>query len=434
MSEFKFYIRFGVHKDRDVIRELNSSIDGICVPAHIFSYSPEPTIYAALTINKSYFIDPMTYIYSDQDIEDYVVEEKENGRQFKPSIKKLTEDYGLGQLFKERDFKRLAPEDLTEEIIQSWADKSIDLQCNKLKNQKESTLKRYEDLLKEIGEESLIKDIEKAELPLFLLPPYFYFKDSQDPWLDINFRFFSLIREKKPNMEVVPLLLTSATTVDDSLIEKLKSNNISKIFLWLDDLDEKDSPDKGGSHAVKLDKFVAFVQKAKEKEIQVTNLYGSYFSMLLSKIGLAGMCNGIFYGENKSRKSKVGGGPQARYYIRALHEFYTLEPATLILSDPRGNDLLDKESVKCMQLINGDPKNIFLFDSDHSLAQRHFIFSRSKELEDVKSKSLEELAKNLHDIYSQYSLVVEKYSRNKSPRHLEHWYDVLSKLVQKDTI
>ena len=51
MSDFKFFIRFGVHKDRDVIKELMGSIDGVCVPAHMFSYSPEATVYAALRMN-----------------------------------------------------------------------------------------------------------------------------------------------------------------------------------------------------------------------------------------------------------------------------------------------------------------------------------------------------------------------------------------------
>jgi len=117
----------------------------------------------------------------------------------------------------------------------------------------------------------------------------------------------------------------------------------------------------------------------------------SYFSVLLNKIGLQGICNGIFYGEYKSKRAQIGGGPSARYYIRELHDFYSISIATkILLQHP---NLLDKDCKKCMDLINNDTNNIILFDKDHSLAQRHFIYSREVEIQENKTKDLNALLK-----------------------------------------
>ena len=422
MSDFKFFIRFGVHKDRDVIKELMGSIDGVCVPAHIFSYSPEPTVYAALTMNKNYFIDPMTYLYSDQDIEDYVTTEEEGGRQFKPSVRKLTTDYQLLDFFKQRDFKKLEAVDMTENMIDEWVARNLFVQLEKIKENKESTIKRYTKILQDMGLE--FPPVVASNEPTFIVPPYFHFSSVSDPWFDINIQFAKRTREKQPNDSIFPIVLTNSGSRNKDLIIRYKNEGFKMLLVWVDDLNEKEVGGNG-TQIGKLISFANFIGMANEEGVKIINLYGSYYSVLLGKIGLGGMCNGIFYGEYKSRKSKVGGGPQSRYYVRKLHDFIGLVPAISLLQDKKGSELLDTETPECMKLINGNPKNIFLFDSDHSLAQRHFVFSRRKELKNASIKTLHELLVEIDHVVKEYTEVVSKASGTKKLDYLVSWRDAL---------
>ena len=46
ISNLKFLIRFGVHRDRETIKDLEGSISGVVIPAHILCYSTNATIAA----------------------------------------------------------------------------------------------------------------------------------------------------------------------------------------------------------------------------------------------------------------------------------------------------------------------------------------------------------------------------------------------------
>src|SRR5687768_13595111 len=118
MNTFDFFIRFGVHKDREVIKSLRDSISGIIIPAHILCYSTNATIAAISYIRRGFFIDPMTFVYASPDIRDYVVQDKTTHRdKFKPSIAKLTDHYGLTTIFENNQYRPLRPQDLQAENV-----------------------------------------------------------------------------------------------------------------------------------------------------------------------------------------------------------------------------------------------------------------------------------------------------------------------------
>ena len=55
--------------------------------------------------------------------------------------------------------------------------------------------------------------------------------------------------------------------------------------------------------------------------LKVFNLHGGYFSLALSKFGLAGISHGIGYGEQKDVVPVIGQAiPTVRYYLPALHK------------------------------------------------------------------------------------------------------------------
>ncbi|EKD24132.1 MAG: hypothetical protein ACD_81C00100G0008 [uncultured bacterium] len=416
-----FFIRFGVHRDREVIKELRGLISGIFIPAHILSYSSNPTIMAAEYINKGYYIDPMTYIYALNNIADYVVPDKKTGEsKFKPSIAKLTTDYGLSSHFTNSAYAALRPADFTDDFIDSFCEKNIILQTQKMESERGRAIKKYEKFLIKNGAEHLVKGEGGGLKPIAIIPPYFYFNDLADEWLGINKKLLAKTKEKTAG-KVIPIISTNSHSLTEGLIKEY--TGCDEIFIWIDDINEKTADIN------KLKKLVSFVKIAKERDVKVTNLYGSYFSLLLGKLGMTGVCNGIFYGEVKARVSKIGGGPPSRYYIRGIHEFFAIPTAIALLRDMRYASLLDIECKKSMALIQSDPDNIIALEVDHSKAQRHFIYTREMELNTIEQTSLADLIANLTAAHQKYSPLDEEIVK-KNIDYLERWNKALEAEIE----
>jgi hypothetical protein len=417
-----FFIRFGVHKDREVIKELRELLSGIFIPAHILSYSPNPTIAAVDYINKPYYIDPMTYVYAVDNIADYLVSDKKTGgRKFKPSISKLTDDYDLAGHFAASNYAALTPADFTDTFVDALCQKNVDLQLQKIDNEKGRAYKRYKDLLSKVGEESLVKKLNEIHKPAAIIPPYFYFENLSNGWLAVNKKLLA-VTKTKTNEPVIPIILANSQCLTEDLLKAY--TGCEKIFIWVDDLNEKDTNLTIAGQVAKLKKLVSFVKIAKSKGIEITNLYGSYFSLLLGKLGMAGVCNGVFYGETKSRISKIGGGPPSRYYIRGVHDFFAIPTAITLLKNQRYVGLLDTACKKCMSLINNNPDNIIVFAADHSKAQRHFVYAREMELSVIEQTSLADLVKDLNDTYKRYNPLDTSIVK-KSIDYLDAWRQAL---------
>jgi hypothetical protein len=340
-------------------------------------------------------------------------------RKFKPSIAKLTNSYGLADFFESRNYDKFKPSDFTEEFSSDFCEKSIQLQQNKFDEEKGSALKKYADLLRKIGETHSADEMDTAHLPKAIIPPYFYFNSTEDEWLEINLKLAKLTKEKT-DQSVVPVIFTNPSNLSDIILDKYK--DFEEIFIWVDDLEQKHSLTK--VQADNFAKFAAFIKSANERNIKVINMYGSYFSIMLGKIGMKGMCNGIFYGETKGRKTMLGGVPQARFYIKTLHEFFLIPVAIKLLQ--AYPDLLDRGCKECMDLINGDINEIFKFTLDHSLAQAHFIHSRKGEIINMESTTLDQLVEQISIAYSRYNADLESGDiYNKNLEYLQVWSNAL---------
>lgn len=422
MSEFKFLIRFGVHKDREAIRSLRGSISGMVIPAHILCYSTNATIAAISYIQKDYYIDPMTYLYADQNIKEYVVLNTETKRNsFKPSIAKLTESYGLTALFDGRGFSPLIPEDFTDEFIATFCQKNIDLQTNKIDTDKAGAYKKYSDLLKKVGENHVVEEMETAHTPAAIIPPYFFIGNVESVWVGINLRLAQKTKELLVGTElpVMPVILTDASTLKAELLSFY--TDFKDLFLWMDDFGQKQTISVPQEAEYK--NAANFIRSASAQNFKIIDLRGTYFSVLLGKLGLKGLCNGVFYGETKARMSSVGGVPPVRYYLRKLHEFYGIAEATQLLK--KYPELLDKDCSKCMSLINGSVDDIFHLNSQPQLAQAHFVYSREAEIEDMENNDLAILSKELSDTFDKYARLPSSIT-TKNVDYLRIWKDSIN--------
>ena len=327
MNDYKFLIRFGVHKDRETIRSLRDSISGMVVPAHILCYSTNATIAAISYIQKGYYIDPMTYLYADVNIKDYVVyDEKAKKNRFKPSIAKLTDSYGLTTLFEGRNYSRLTPSDFTDEFIVGFCQKNIELQTSKVDADKAGAYQKYSELLKKIGENHAVEEMETTHTPSAIIPPYFYIEKKDSEWIDVNKKLAQKTSELT-QLTVMPVILATPGALGSDLLKTF--SNFKDLFLWVDDFGQKQTITTPQEDEFK--KVASFIKSAETEKFKIIDLRGTYFSVLLGKLGLTGLCNGVLYGETKARKAAIGGLPPVRYYIRKLHEFFGIAEAIRLL-------------------------------------------------------------------------------------------------------
>ncbi len=413
------YIRFGMHKDRDVLMQMRDGISGIVLPAHILSHSADATRAAVDYIDRDFFIDPMTYIFTSDNIKYYLTKDKKDSSiRFKASIEKLTTDYGLLDFFKSRDYSPLLPTDFTSEFSRQFALKNYNFQRDKLNGQADSAYKKYADILAKVtAEEYSIIDHK----PVLITPPYFYSSKTGDTWHDVNLRLAEETSKlAAENETVAPVVLTKSDNLTPSLLDSYSS--YKQIILWVTDLDEsKVTNDKGQIN--KLTLLKNFVELARQNNMDVINLYGSYYSAILEKYGMSSFCNGIFYGEYKNFQTKVGGGaPPARFYISAIHKFYIIPVAVAIMQD--NDQIFLQEPEETQEMLDGLFENMFQMIKDPSLAQKHFLYARKKELEYIKKTDIHEVIDSLKQSYDMYGNFDETISKD-TPLQLLAWYEAL---------
>jgi hypothetical protein len=421
MSKDSLFIRFGLHKDRETLKLTKELYCGIVVPAHILSYSPDATIAAINHIDTDYFIDPMTYVFTAETIRYYLTqvpdkEKKNKSLGFKPSIKKMAINYGILSKFEEKNFTALTEAE-AEVLLPELAKNSVDLQMTKVDSGFAAALKKYSEIL---------KLPQKNQAPTFITTPYFFFDDSKSAgWLDVNIKYANatkqIVKALDTELEVIPILLAPSKMFTQSLLSKF--SGFRSLIIWPSDIDES-SPVAGGGEA-KLRTIRKFVELAKQNQIKVLSLYGSYFSICMNKLGVEAVANGIFYGEHKNYKAKVGGGgPVSRYYINRLHKFFTIPVAIRLLQQYPG--LLEYEPEATLALIKNDASNIADFDDKPALAQEHFLESRRLEYAYVKNHTLEEIVADIKSAHAEYAplpttIIEEDLS------YLNVWVNVLDK-------
>ena len=160
----KTYIRFGVQKNKPFLKTSARSYDGIVLPANILLYQYKATPGVIYLTRKPFFVDPMSYLFTE-DIEKLKRKAADTSNWlFKPSFEKLCKGHGIEpaniQSWTQGDALR---ELLTNEhFMRSFVKSSLDFQA---KNVAQS--KKY---IKDI-DENLLDDQLNLE-PEFLVTPY----------------------------------------------------------------------------------------------------------------------------------------------------------------------------------------------------------------------------------------------------------------------
>jgi hypothetical protein len=372
-------LRFGMHRDIQLIHEERELIDGIVVPANILAHQTASTsVFIASLTDKPYIIDPMTCILQSP-VNDCL---NDNG-EVRPSVAKTLEAYHphlVEHMLTNNSFvptKFLEYEALCRNVLSFKKDKVTEGAGASAANK---YLKRYRNVT--------------ACGPRMLLSPYFCFGNVADIWYKLSLQCAQI--SSQIEAKVAPVICCSVNALSTEGLRTILDDyrKFDNVFIWIDDYSQ------ASQLAAQIKKVRSLINSLHDAGCSVETLYGG-FLMLMSKFdGLLGLSHGILYTQHKSRASTPGGGgAPERYYIPAIHEFRSLSQTDLILHK---HPELICDCAVCERHLGGNPDNIIHYRDNPDLLRRHFLSVRRGEANDIETAVQSEIVRELRRVFDEY--------------------------------
>ena|SRR2546425_233884 len=301
------YLRYGISAEKDILLREPSTFHGLVVPAHLAADQSESLPAFLRRLGKPYFVDPMTFAFAVEGAD----LTNTRGDALKRSYSKLVARYHwpreidfMSEQVSAGDFEE-SPGGL-ESSMEEFVNSVLDLQSS-LSELDEET-RRYEQIALGFGAE-LFPSRETASGPEFLVAPYFFFSDYEDPGYALTVTAARKAVELNPNNRIFGLLAMSSEFLQRydfaQLLEDIQF--LRGVIIWIDGFNDQLRNER------ELTAFRRLV-RALARDREVINLYGGRFSMLLASDGLAGYASGVCYGESKVQVAISGGVIPPRYY------------------------------------------------------------------------------------------------------------------------
>ena len=269
--------------------------------------------------------------------------------------------------------------------------------------------------------------------PAFLIAPYFYMtRNTYNDWINTNINSINISKSFASDLPIyAQIVIEKDLLLDDAKIDDLCINytnsNATGFLIWLDKFDEK------GVSDIYLERFVRFLKKLKESGKPIYQIYGSYFSIILTKDVLTGVCHGMEYGENRDVFPVGGGVPVSKFYYPSLHKRLLYRDALDVLI--RMNYLEAKDVYfsnvcnckNCNEIINIPSEDFSKYGDVNSttfkrksgnrestvtmdypttdakdLCLRHYLYNKNNEFEYVANHSYEECCTSILSAYEKY--------------------------------
>ena len=269
--------------------------------------------------------------------------------------------------------------------------------------------------------------------PAFLIAPYFYMtRNTYNDWINTNINSINISKSFASDLPIyAQIVIEKDLLLDDAKIDDLCINytnsNANGFLIWLDKFDEK------GVSDIYLERFVRFLKKLKESGKPIYQIYGSYFSIILTKDVLTGVCHGMEYGENRDVFPVGGGVPVSKFYYPSLHKRLLYRDALDVLI--RMNYLEAKDVYfsnvcnckNCNEIINIPSEDFSKYGDVNSttfkrksgnrestvtmdypttdakdLCLRHYLYNKNNEFEYVANHSYEECCTSILSAYEKY--------------------------------
>jgi len=433
-SDPQVIIRMGSHAEKEYVLKLNQKVfDGIIVGANIVEATAGATAsLLGKKLSLPYYIDPMTYVFGCN-LDGIRSEQKRKGKTvvaYKKAYKKLANR--LGPLFSDalEKNKRITTSTLNGYSISELCENVAVYQLTRIREEFSS-----DDEYKEYA--------DSITSPASIFCPYFYIPYKYDDGLDLFFKISSETARIISSVPVHAVLCADGSLMNDNLfvnkiIEETANTGIDAIWLWFSKFDEWDAAEES------LRNFKRLVEELSKKGLKVYNRHGGYFSLILNKVGMAGISHGIGYGEKKDVLQVKGppNQPIVHYYLPDIHKRYGV-PDIERCFDEFGLETPDDfheyicDCVICKGVVENDLSDFQDFGETHyatptslkptqtpAAAKRcryHFLMNRTREKDFIGKNNLAtiktDLVKSIDKWESCEDLVQHK--------HIERWARVL---------
>jgi hypothetical protein len=421
------WIRLARYTVEKPILDAHADFKWFAVPANILAFYSSSLSTFIGKMNRHYFVDPLTYqfqfpaSFTKNAQENLPDGSKRSTLVPKGSFTKLFKAYG-SDIFDQGKIVK----DLTDDtILKACVSNILGFQLSALRAQK-SKKQKYAELAGEV------EPVVEPE-PDFLVPPYFYFQNTDDPWFGVTKKALEIAKELHTARQIYCAICFEKRLLFDenACKEILKAFSKADGYLLLvSDFDEqRESVDL-------LRGFNSFVTRLANQGRPVINLYGQYFSMLL--VGkLKGVSFGLCVNESKDvTRATQAGRMTVRFYQKRLH---------VKLREPQAREFILKHigstdcacnfcnEMRTLMSINTSERSrlnamdyVFKNDRGALLAAviEHFLRNRSEEVALVSSNSEDALLRYLQvDAADASSL---GYQLMTNITHLEKWAESLS--------
>ncbi len=253
------------------------------------------------------------------------------------------------------------------------------------------------------------------DTPAWLVPPYFYDTRAGGHVYRLSLRMARMAQRRAGDERVHPIVcvLKSALALPADVQRIIKDHaRFSQTILHISKFDEtKASLNELGG-------FWTLVAGLANRDRPPLMLYGGYFSVLAFHAGLDGLSHGVGYGEYRDALNPRSGPPGDRFYIPALHHFFSLgEAQALLRTDQANRQLLQCACAQCA---------VALAAGRSALAQRtredifvHYLQARHTEITVVQQRPLAELLDDLRQMHA-YARLLAPAMANEFD-YLEQW-------------
>jgi hypothetical protein len=370
-------LRYGTNADQKYIERFHKSFNMLALNANMVAYTPgaisQFLMQHCIERQGSFFIDPITHAFQ-HDIEKIKsLSRKTNKYVVKKSILNLIEAYGNPIKAKIEKDRIVTNNDFNDiKIKEAFCERVINFQINTIKTQ-----------LSEKGFLEYISDNENMLHmlePSFVIPPYFYVTEATlNTWLPLNIDFINIAKEKFKKRKIFAQLVVSkeiltSNYMRDLVCQNYIDTNITDLLIWIDDFNEYSASFE------QLSGYLDLIKKLYNHKISVYNLYGGFFSIMLTGLDsylgfrLSGVGHGLEYGEYRAVVPVGGGIPTSKYYYFPIHQRLNYKTASELLEslgyfncNPlEGANRYYKEICscpKCKEIIKNNINNFSKFEN-----------------------------------------------------------------------
>lgn len=439
ISPPKVILRLGSHAEKEYFEKLAGQLDAIMFGGNLLEITPSATasLLALLRSKRGakgaipFYLDPMTYCfgaYIDPEtgrkrVDLHALKSTRKDRKTKKQFTAVKDSYEslgqqLGSVFRAAindgvGCSAIDPSTIPAAERNGFCSEVVSYQLNRIDEIISQETPDDDDVIK-----AAFSGIGK---PAAVFAPYFFVHEKwATEGLKTAVDFAAQTAALKPAVPVHAVVCVSDSILSNAahvkfLMDELPKTGVAGVWFWFDGFDEL--------HPV-LDRLVAFrnIVRTLGRTMEVYNLHGGYYSLLLAHDGLRGISHGVGYGEQKPVAQVIGAAaPTVRYYLPPIHkrvgvpevqrcfqdvgiktaaDFFSKVCNCQICKGVVGDDLARFAAFGELHRANTDSKKDTQTPAAAKMCRFHFLINRFRERTSVAKMVATDRAQHIKDTAS----------------------------------